>query len=238
MKKPRPRKLARKKPAAKKLTAGKKPAGKKPAAKKPAAKKLDFYAHPTAVIDDGAQIGAGTKIWHFSHVMSGARIGAGCSLGQNVFVASHARTGNNCKLQNNVSVYDGVVLGHDVFVGPSAVFTNVINPRSSVIRKDEYRATIVENGVSIGANATIVCGHVLGTCCFVAAGAVVTRDVPAYALMAGVPARRIGWMCRCGVTLPKVHDAGTDAARLVCKACGASYEVAHAAEGHAELHPA
>lgn len=177
-----------------------------------------FWAHPTAVIDPPAAIGAGTKIWHFAHVMSGATIGANCSLGQNAFVAARAVIGERCRIQNNVSLYDGVVLGDDVFVGPSAVFTNVVHPRAFIARKTEYRRTEVEAGASIGANATIICGHRLGAFCLVAAGAVVTADVAPYALVAGVPARRIGWICRCGVTLPRTRGQ-----QLTCPACGSRY---------------
>jgi UDP-2-acetamido-3-amino-2,3-dideoxy-glucuronate N-acetyltransferase len=173
-----------------------------------------FWAHPTAVVDDGAQIGAGTKVWHFCHVMSGARVGAGCGLGQNVFVAGTAVVGDRCKVQNNVSIYDGVVLEDDVFVGPSAVFTNVKTPRAAVNRKGAYQQTRIGRGATIGANATIVCTTTVGEHAFVAAGAVVTRDVPPFALVAGVPARRIGWACRCGESLP---------AALTCRACGSGY---------------
>lgn len=174
--------------------------------------------HESAYVDAGATIGPGTKVWHFCHVMPGAVIGAGCSLGQNVVVMNGTRLGDNVKVQNNVSVYEGVELEDDVFCGPSMVFTNVINPRSHMSRKDEYRRTLVRRGASIGANATVVCGTTLGEYCFVGAGAVVTRDVPAYALVMGVPARRTGWVCACGVKLP----AGRGALR--CGACGATYE--------------
>src|SRR5215470_2350924 len=183
-----------------------------------AARRSEFWAHPTAVIDPPAAIGAGTRIWHFAHVMAGATIGADCSLGQNAFVGARAVIGDRCRIQNNVSLYDGVVLGDDVFVGPSAVFTNVVNPRAFVARKHEYRRTEVEAGASIGANATIVCGHRLGAFCLVAAGAVVTADVAPYALVAGVPARRIGWICRCGVTLPAPRSR-----QLTCPACHSRY---------------
>src|SRR6266567_1100083 len=158
----------------------------------------DFFVHQSAVVDDGAVIGRGTKIWHFCHVMSGATIGENCSLGQNVFVARGCAIGNNVKIQNNVSIYEGVTLEDDVFCGPSMVFTNVRTPRSHVSRKHEYRPTLVKRGSSIGGNATIVCGVTLGEYAFIGAGAVVTSDVPSHALMVGVPARRVGWMCQCG----------------------------------------
>jgi UDP-2-acetamido-3-amino-2,3-dideoxy-glucuronate N-acetyltransferase len=181
-----------------------------------------YWAHDTALVDPPATIGDGTKVWHFSHVMTGASIGQKCSLGQNVFVGSKAVIGDRCKIQNNVSVYDDVILGNDVFVGPSAVFTNVLNPRAFIVRKDEYKRTEIADGVSIGANATIVCGYRIGMYAFVAAGAVVARDVPAYALVAGVPAKRIGWMCRCGATLPKPTAT---AKKLRCKACDETYRL-------------
>ncbi len=157
-----------------------------------------YWAHPSAVVDRGARIGPETKVWHFCHVMGGARIGARCVLGQNVFVAAGAVVGDGCKLQNNVSIYDGVVLADDVFVGPSAVFTNVRTPRAALDRRDEFVATLVGRGATIGANATIVCGVTIGDHALVAAGAVVTRDVPPHALVAGVPARRTGFVCVCG----------------------------------------
>src|SRR5579872_6739544 len=153
----------------------------------------DFFVHESSYVDAGAEIGPGTKIWHFCHVMGGARIGAHCSLGQNVVVMPGTRLGDNVKVQNNVSLYEGVALEDDVFCGPSCVFTNVINPRAHVSRKAEFKRTVARRGATIGANATIVCGHELGCFSFVAAGAVVTRDVPDFALVAGVPARRIGW---------------------------------------------
>jgi UDP-2-acetamido-3-amino-2,3-dideoxy-glucuronate N-acetyltransferase len=162
----------------------------------------DFWAHETAVIDEGARIGAGTKIWHWVHVCGGARIGANCVLGQNVFVGKKVAIGDNVKIQNNVSVYDDVTLEDDVFCGPSMVFTNVSTPRSHVPRKDEFQRTLVRRGATIGANATVVCGHEIGEYALIGAGAVVTRDIPRYALMVGTPARRIGWMCRCGQRLP------------------------------------
>jgi len=161
-----------------------------------------FTVHPSAIVDAGAQIGAGSRVWHFVHVCSGARIGERCSLGQNVFVGNRVVIGNNVKIQNNVSVYDNVTLEDDVFCGPSMVFTNVYNPRSAVTRKDEYRDTMVRRGATLGANCTVVCGVTIGENAFVAAGAVVNRDVPAYALMAGVPARQIGWMSAFGERVP------------------------------------
>lgn len=176
-----------------------------------------YYAHPTAVIDEGAEIGEGTRIWHFSHVMSGSRMGANCNLGQNVVISPDVTIGNNVKIQNNVSVYTGVELEDDVFCGPSMVFTNVVNPRSHVVRRHEYKRTLVRKGASIGANATVVCGVTLGRYCFIGAGAVVTRDVPEHALMVGVPAERIGWMCYCGVRLE-----GKDSP-VTCSACGRQY---------------
>jgi UDP-2-acetamido-3-amino-2,3-dideoxy-glucuronate N-acetyltransferase len=157
--------------------------------------------HPSAIVDDGATIGPGTRIWHFSHICAGAVIGAGCSLGQNVFVANKVRIGHRVKIQNNVSIYDDVVLEDDVFCGPSAVFTNVLNPRAAVERKSEYRATLVRMGATLGANCTIVCGTTIGRYAFVAAGAVITRDVADFALVAGVPARQIGWMSQRGQRL-------------------------------------
>ncbi|HEU4455674.1 MAG TPA: acyltransferase [Longimicrobium sp.] len=178
-----------------------------------------YFAHETAVVDEGAEIGAGTRVWHFSHVSSGARIGAGCSFGQNVFVAPGVTVGDGVKVQNNVSLYEGVVLEDYTFCGPSMVFTNVRTPRSAFPRNTsaDYAETRVRLGASIGANATIVCGVTVGEWAFVAAGAVVTRDVPAYALMAGVPARRIGWACECGASL-RVADG-----RAACGACGRRY---------------
>lgn len=180
---------------------------------------MDYFAHPTAIIDDGADIGSDTKVWHFSHVMAGARIGGGCTLGQNVFVAGGVVVGDHVKIQNNVSVYEGVVLEDYTFCGPSAVFTNVKTPRSAFARNtsDDYEKTIVRYGASIGANATIVCGTAIGRWALVAAGSVVTKDVPAYAVVAGVPARVMGWACECGAGLDFEGD------RAVCGDCGRSY---------------
>jgi len=182
----------------------------------------EHFVHPTAVVDAGAVVGARTKIWHFSHVMSGARIGAGCVIGQGCYVAN-VTIGDGVRVQNNVSIYDGVTLEDAVFCGPSCVFTNVNNPRAEVSRKDEYRPTLVRRGASIGANATIVCGVTIGRWAFVGAGAVVSRDVPDFALVVGVPARRIGWMCSCGERLAD----GTGA--VACAACGSRYQLDDAA---------
>jgi UDP-2-acetamido-3-amino-2,3-dideoxy-glucuronate N-acetyltransferase len=162
---------------------------------------MPYQSHSSAIIDQGAQIGEGSRIWHWVHVCSGAKIGRGCSLGQNVFVGNRVIIGDNVKIQNNVSVYDGVTLEDDVFCGPSMVFTNVYNPRSAVSRKDEYRPTLVRRGATLGANCTVVCGTNIDRYAFIAAGAVITKDVPAYALMAGVPARHIGWMSEHGERL-------------------------------------
>jgi UDP-2-acetamido-3-amino-2,3-dideoxy-glucuronate N-acetyltransferase len=180
-----------------------------------------FFAHESAYIDEGAQIGDDTKIWHFCHVMSRAKIAGGCSIGQNVLVSNGVIVGKGCKIQNNVSLYEGVILEDYVFCGPSMVFTNVLTPRSAFPRctSEDYHQTLVRHGASIGANATIVCGTTLGEWCFVAAGAVVTRDVPDYALMVGVPARRIGWACQCGITLKMDGDSGQ------CSACERKYRL-------------
>jgi UDP-2-acetamido-3-amino-2,3-dideoxy-glucuronate N-acetyltransferase len=176
-----------------------------------------YFAHPTAVIDAPCEIGPGTKIWHFSHIMAGSKIGKGCTLGQNVVVSDGVLIGKNVKIQNNVSVYTGVELEDDVFCGPAMVFTNVVNPRSHIVRRHEYKRTLVKRGASLGANSTIVCGITIGQYAFIAAGAVVTHDVPDYALIAGVPGRQIGWMCYCGVRLN-----GTEQ-EYSCQACGRKY---------------
>lgn len=181
---------------------------------------MSWWAHSSAIVDDGATIGADTRVWHFAHVCAGARVGSGCSLGQNVFVANRVAIGDGCKIQNNVSVYDDVTLEDDVFCGPSMVFTNVVNPRAFVQRKDEYRPTLVRRGASIGANATIVCGVTVGEYAFVAAGAVIVRDVPAHAMMAGVPARQIGWMSRHGERLT-IEEGG----EAPCPATGERYRL-------------
>ncbi len=176
------------------------------------------FVHPTAVVDEGAHLGKGTRVWHFVHVCSRAYVGDGCVLGQNVFVANDVRLGNGVKVQNNVSIYTGVEIEDDVFLGPSCVFTNVVNPRAFLERKHEFRPTRVGRGASIGANAVIVCGHDVGEHAVVGAGAVVTKDVPPYALVVGNPARRMGWVCRCAVRLAPV-----DTPR--CAECGATYRV-------------
>jgi UDP-2-acetamido-3-amino-2,3-dideoxy-glucuronate N-acetyltransferase len=178
-----------------------------------------YTVHESACVDEPCEIGAGTRIWHFCHVMRDARIGRGCNLGQNVFVASGVRIGDNVKIQNNVSLYTGVVVEDDVFLGPSMVFTNVINPRSHVSRRDEYRTTVVRQGATIGANATVICGVTIGRHAFIGAGAVVTRDVPPHALVLGVPGEIQGWMCQCGVRI-EFDPAG---AVGHCPACKREY---------------
>jgi UDP-2-acetamido-3-amino-2,3-dideoxy-glucuronate N-acetyltransferase len=169
--------------------------------------------HPSAIVDEGAQLGEGCRVWHFVHISAGARIGRGCSFGQNVYVGNDVSIGDNVKIQNNVSVYDAVTLEDDVFCGPSMVFTNVYNPRSAVARKDEYRRTLVRQGATLGANSTIVCGTTIGRHAFIGAGAVVNRDVPDFALMVGVPARQLGWMSRFGerLELPVRSDTPVEA---------------------------
>jgi UDP-2-acetamido-3-amino-2,3-dideoxy-glucuronate N-acetyltransferase len=179
----------------------------------------DYFVHESSYVDEGVEIGAGTRIWHFCHVMPHARLGKNCNIGQNVLIAGGVTLGDNVKVQNNVSLYTGVVIEDDAFLGPSMVFTNVINPRSHVRRKDEYRTTLVRRGASIGANATVVCGVTLGRYCFVGAGSVVTRDVPDYALVFGNPARPRGWMCQCGIKLEFTNNQ----AEAVCAACGSLY---------------
>jgi UDP-2-acetamido-3-amino-2,3-dideoxy-glucuronate N-acetyltransferase len=178
--------------------------------------------HPTAIVDEGAQLGAGSRVWHWAHICSGAKIGSGCSFGQNVFVGNDVVIGNNVKVQNNVSIYDAVTLEDDVFCGPSMVFTNVFNPRSGVVRKDEYRRTLVKRGSTIGANATIVCGVILGEYSFIAAGAVINKDVKPFALMAGVPAKQIGWMSKFGekLNLPLIGNG-----QAVCANTGEKYQL-------------
>lgn len=178
---------------------------------------MSVRIHPTAVVSDDADVGDGTQIWHFTHVRGGASIGGGCTLGQNVYVAPTAVVGDGVKIQNNVSVFDGVVLEDEVFCGPSATFTNVTTPRAGVDRSDEFEETLVRRGATIGANATVLCGIELGEFAFVAAGAVVTKDVAPYALVAGNPAARIGWSCRCGVRL-ETPEPG-----VVCDECGREY---------------
>ncbi len=178
--------------------------------------KKEYFIHETAIIDEGAQIGLGSKIWHFSHVMGSAEIGENCILGQNVFIGAKVKLGNNVKVQNNVSVYEGVVCEDDVFLGPSMVFTNVINPRSTVERKDEFKATLVKKGATVGANSTIICGVTLGEYCMIGAGAVVTKDVKPFALMVGVPAKQTGWISRNGEIL---NDD------LICPATGEVYYI-------------
>ena len=179
--------------------------------------KKEYFVHPTSVVDEPVEIGEGTKIWHFSHVMSGAKIGRNCIIGQNVFIGSGAILGNNIKVQNNVSIYDAVVLEDDVFCGPSMVFTNVFNPRSFISRKKEFRKTLVGRGVTVGANATIVCGNKIGQYAFIGAGSVVTRDVPDYALVYGNPGRSKGWVCQCG------EEIVFRSKRAKCRACGKQY---------------
>lgn len=179
---------------------------------------MSFFAHPTAIIDDGCQVGTGTKIWHFSHLMTGCVIGDNCTIGQNVFIAAKVNLGNNVKVQNNVSLYEGVICEADVFIGPSVVFTNVNNPRSAVNRKDEYKKILVKRGASIGANATIICGNEIGEYAFIGAGAVVTKNIPAYALVMGNPAIHTGWMSEYG------HKLQFDAnGKAVCSESGQKY---------------
>ena len=182
-----------------------------------------YFLHETGIVDEGAEIGEGTKIWHFCHIMPAVHIGKNCSLGQNVFIANGVRLGNNVKIQNNVSIYDGVVCEDDVFLGPSMVFTNVINPRSAVNRKSEYMKTVVGKGATIGANATIVCGNNIGQFAFIGAGAVVTKDVAPYALVVGNPARQIGWMSEFGSRLNFDHNGVA-----ICEESNEKYKLVNA----------
>jgi len=181
---------------------------------------VSYFAHESAYIDEGCRIGDETNIWHFSHIMTGATIGARCTIGQNVVVSPDVVIGDNVKIQNNVSIYTGVVLEDDVFCGPSMVFTNVVNPRSHIVRKHEFKRTLVKRGATLGANCTIVCGHTIGCHAFVGAGAVVTMDVPDHALVVGNPARVSGWVCTCGVTLASQSTVPDE---VVCAACGTRY---------------
>ena len=192
-----------------------------PRRKSAKANKPRYFVHPSSIVDDGARIGKGAKIWHFSHVMKGAVVGKKCVLGQGVFVGSGVKIGNGCKIQNNVSVYQSVTLEDDVFCGPSCVFTNVYNPRAFIERKHEFLPTLVKKGTTVGANATIVCGVTIGRYALVGAGAVVKKDVPDYALVVGVPARQIGWICRCGVKL----KAPQESAEVKCESCGCEYKL-------------
>jgi UDP-2-acetamido-3-amino-2,3-dideoxy-glucuronate N-acetyltransferase len=193
---------------------------------------MDAKVHETAIVDGGAQIGAGSRIWHWVHISGGARIGKGCSFGQNAYVGNDVTIGDNVKVQNNVSIYDAVTLEDDVFCGPSMVFTNVHNPRAAVVRKEEYRRTLVRRGATLGANCTIVCGATVGEYAFIGAGAVITRDVKSFALMAGVPARQIGWMSRFGERLELPLDGE---GRATCPHTGDVYELI---DGTVRLAPA
>ena len=177
-----------------------------------------YFVDPTAIVDEPMEIGEGTKIWHFTHVMSGAKIGENCIIGQNVFIGSGVILGNNIKVQNNVSIYDGVILEDDVFCGPSMVFTNVFNPRSFISRKKEFRKTLVKRGATIGANATIICGNTIGQYAFIGAGSVVTKDVPNYALVYGNPGKVMGWVCQCA------EEIAFRSGKAVCKVCGKQYQ--------------
>jgi len=184
-----------------------------------------YFVHESSYVDEPCEIGDGTKIWHFSHVMAGSKIGSRCNIGQNVVISPQVVIGDNVKIQNNVSVYTGVELEDDVFCGPSMVFTNVTNPRSHVSRKDEYRKTLVKRGASIGANATVVCGHTIGRYAFIGAGAVVTRDVPDHAMVVGNPGRVVGWMCQCGIKLDMSSEP-LKPEQAACAGCGTSYSKA------------
>jgi len=178
----------------------------------------EYFVHPTAVVDEPMEIGEGTRIWHFTHIMSGARIGEGCIIGQNVFIGSGALLGNNIKVQNNVSIYDGVIVEDDVFCGPSMVFTNVFNPRSFISRKKEFRKTLVKKGATIGANVTIICGNTIGQYAFIGAGSVVTKDVPDYALVYGNPGGVKGWVCQCA------GEITFRSGKAKCRMCGRKYK--------------
>ena len=179
----------------------------------------DYFVHESAIVDDNVKIGSGTKIWHFSHILGNTEIGEKCNIGQNAVVGPDVKIGNRCKVQNNISIYKGVELEDDVFCGPSMVFTNVLNPRAFIERKHEFRKTLVKKGATLGANSTIVCGHTIGSYAMIGAGAVVTKDIPDHALMAGVPAKRIGWVCKCGVILRKFDSKGN----ALCPECGGKY---------------
>ena len=183
---------------------------------------MEFFSHESAFIDDNVKIGKGTKIWHFSHILPNTEIGENCVFGQNCSVGPHVKIGNQCKIQNNVSIYKGVELEDGVFCGPSMVFTNVNNPRAFIERKSEFRTTLVKKGASMGANSTIVCGHTVGAYAFIGAGAVVTREVPDYALMMGVPAKVSGWVCKCGVILTR-EAFSKEEKKLACSECHEKY---------------
>ena len=178
----------------------------------------EYFIHPTAVVDEPMEIGEGTKIWHFTHIMSGAKIGENCIIGQNAFIASGAQLGNNIKVQNNVSIYDGVILEEGVFCGPSMVFTNVFNPRSFISRRKEFRKTLVKKGATMGANVTIICGNTVGQYALIGAGSVVTKDIPDYALVYGNPGKVKGWVCQCA------EEIRFRSGRAVCKTCGKRYK--------------
>jgi len=190
---------------------------------------MDYFAHESSYIDENAVIGSGTKIWHFCHILSDTRIGTNCSLGQNVQAGPGVTIGNGCKIQNNVSIYKGVLIEDDVFLGPSMVFTNILTPRAFVTRKDEFLPTIVRKGASIGANATIVCGITIGAYAMIGAGCVVTRNVPPYGLVTGVPARQRGWVCRCGEVLHTSNREGCICDNFVCKRCALQYVLSEGA---------
>jgi UDP-2-acetamido-3-amino-2,3-dideoxy-glucuronate N-acetyltransferase len=181
-----------------------------------------FFVHESSYADDGSSIGENSKIWHFCHILPGTSIGKNCILGQNVMAGPDVKIGNGCKIQNNVSIYKGVTLEDDVFCGPSTVFTNVLTPRAFVERKDEFRATLVKKGATLGANSTIICGNTLGKYCMVAAGAVVSKEVPDYALVAGVPAKQLGWVCKCGEVISRENQI-KKVSKINCSRCGLSY---------------